>query len=189
MQKSKVAGRLIFLEITKREAIADSYSVTHISEVACEFNVRRRGPPHLYTNIASAARRIFDHQCKTTFATQSAQNRHANAAAGCLLLSMDGAVRRRCAKFRAGKGVLPPAPCCRFVQSAHDTDPPHSGTTSLNFRDQSGVIRLGHRTAAWLSLRTCLAPETRHQSRYRQRAPIGSADTRGPSKTEAGKIP
>src|SRR5580700_2634263 len=41
LQKSKVAGRRIFREITKREAIADSYSVTHISEVACEFNVRR----------------------------------------------------------------------------------------------------------------------------------------------------
>ena len=35
LQKSKVAGRLIFREITKREAIANSYSVTHISEVAC----------------------------------------------------------------------------------------------------------------------------------------------------------
>ena len=41
LQKSKVAGRLIFREITKRETIANSYSVTHISEVACEFNVRR----------------------------------------------------------------------------------------------------------------------------------------------------
>ena len=41
LQKSKVAGRLIFGEITKREAFADSYSVTHISEVACEFNVGR----------------------------------------------------------------------------------------------------------------------------------------------------
>ena len=40
LQKSEVAGRLIFREITKREAIADSYSLTHISEVACEFNVR-----------------------------------------------------------------------------------------------------------------------------------------------------
>src|ERR1700692_1616741 len=75
LQKSKVAGRLIFREITKREAIADSYRVTHISEVACEINVRRRGPPHLYTKIASAARRIFDHQCKTTFATQSGVKR------------------------------------------------------------------------------------------------------------------
>jgi hypothetical protein len=34
LQKSKVAGRLIFREITKREAIADSYGF-HISEVAC----------------------------------------------------------------------------------------------------------------------------------------------------------
>jgi len=41
LQKSKVAGRLIIREITKREAIADSYSLTHISEVACEFNVGR----------------------------------------------------------------------------------------------------------------------------------------------------
>jgi hypothetical protein len=30
LQKSNVAGRLIFREITNREAIADSYSVTHI---------------------------------------------------------------------------------------------------------------------------------------------------------------
>src|SRR6266540_3619890 len=28
-------------------------------------------PPHLYTKVASTARRIFDHQCKKTFATQS----------------------------------------------------------------------------------------------------------------------
>jgi hypothetical protein len=41
LQKSKVAGRLIFREITKREAIADSYSLTRISEVAREFNVGR----------------------------------------------------------------------------------------------------------------------------------------------------
>jgi hypothetical protein len=41
LQKSKVAGRLIFREITKREAIADSNGRTHISEVACEFNVGR----------------------------------------------------------------------------------------------------------------------------------------------------
>src|SRR5205823_12566603 len=30
------------------------------------------GPPNLYTKVASTARRIFDHQCKKTFATQSA---------------------------------------------------------------------------------------------------------------------
>jgi len=41
LQKSKVAGRLIFREITRREAIADSYSLTRISEVACESIVRR----------------------------------------------------------------------------------------------------------------------------------------------------
>jgi hypothetical protein len=41
LQKSKVAGRLIFREITKREAIADSYNLTRISEVAREFNVGR----------------------------------------------------------------------------------------------------------------------------------------------------
>jgi hypothetical protein len=41
LQKSKVARRLIFREITKREAIADSYSRAHISEVACVFNVGR----------------------------------------------------------------------------------------------------------------------------------------------------
>src|SRR5262249_20372677 len=28
-------------------------------------------PPHLYTKVASTARRIFDHQCKKTFATIS----------------------------------------------------------------------------------------------------------------------
>ncbi|MGD0148929.1 MAG: hypothetical protein ABSB77_10115, partial [Xanthobacteraceae bacterium] len=44
--------------------------------VACEFNVRRWEPSHLYTKTAPVARRIFDHQCKTTFATQSANSRH-----------------------------------------------------------------------------------------------------------------
>jgi hypothetical protein len=29
------------------------------------------GPPHPYTKVASTARRIFDHQCKKTFATQT----------------------------------------------------------------------------------------------------------------------
>jgi hypothetical protein len=76
LQKSKVAGRLIFREITKQEAIADSYNLNRVTEVTCEFDVRRRGPPHLYTKVAPVARRIFDHQCKTTFATVSATNRH-----------------------------------------------------------------------------------------------------------------
>src|ERR1700691_5584433 len=75
LQKSKVAGSRIFGENTKREAIADSHRRNRIVEVACEFNVRRRGPSHTYTKVAPTAFRIFDHQCKTTFATQSLQKR------------------------------------------------------------------------------------------------------------------
>jgi hypothetical protein len=41
LQKSKVAGRRIFRENPKREALADSYDLNRITEVACEFNVRR----------------------------------------------------------------------------------------------------------------------------------------------------
>ena len=41
LQKSKVAGPRIFRENTKREAIADSYNLNRVTEVACEFNVRR----------------------------------------------------------------------------------------------------------------------------------------------------
>jgi hypothetical protein len=41
LQKSKVAGRPIFRENPKREALADSYDLNRITEVACEFNVRR----------------------------------------------------------------------------------------------------------------------------------------------------
>jgi hypothetical protein len=41
LQKSKVAGLRIFRENTKREAIADSYNLNRVTEVACEFNVRR----------------------------------------------------------------------------------------------------------------------------------------------------
>jgi alkylhydroperoxidase/carboxymuconolactone decarboxylase family protein YurZ len=75
LQKSNVADPRIFRENTKRETIADSYNLNRVTEVACEFNVRRRGPSHLYTKPAPAARRIFDHQCKTTFATQSCVKR------------------------------------------------------------------------------------------------------------------
>ena len=74
LQNSKVAGLRIFLENAKRGTIADSYNLNRVSEVACEFKVRRWGPSHLYTKTAPVARRIFDHQCKTTFATQSATN-------------------------------------------------------------------------------------------------------------------
>jgi hypothetical protein len=41
LQKSKAAGLRIFRENTKREAIADSYDLNRVAEVACEFNVRR----------------------------------------------------------------------------------------------------------------------------------------------------
>src|ERR1700730_17004699 len=87
LQNSKVEGLRIFLENAKRETIADSYNLNRVSEVACEFTVRRCGPSHLYTKTAPVARRIFDHQCKTSFATQSSQKRTfgcaaANAALG-----------------------------------------------------------------------------------------------------------
>ena len=41
LQKSKVAERRTFRENPKRGAIADSYSLSRITEVACEFSVRR----------------------------------------------------------------------------------------------------------------------------------------------------
>jgi hypothetical protein len=41
LQKSKVAGLRIFRENTKREAIADSYNLNRVTEVACEFKLRR----------------------------------------------------------------------------------------------------------------------------------------------------
>src|SRR6202043_4295105 len=75
LQNSKVAGLRIFLENAKRETIADSYNLNRVGEVACEFTVRRCGPSHLYTKTAPVARRIFDHQCKTSFATQSGAKR------------------------------------------------------------------------------------------------------------------
>src|SRR3984893_3339226 len=86
LQKSKVADLRIFRENTKREAIADSYNLNRVTEVACEFNVRRRGSSHLYTKAAPVARRIFDHQCRTTFATVSALNGHYRRVRECPLL-------------------------------------------------------------------------------------------------------
>ena len=41
LQKSKVAGLRIFRENTKREATADSCILNRVTEVACEFDVRR----------------------------------------------------------------------------------------------------------------------------------------------------
>jgi len=41
LQKSKVAGLRIFRENTTRAAIADSYNLNRVTEVACEFCARR----------------------------------------------------------------------------------------------------------------------------------------------------
>jgi hypothetical protein len=41
LQKSKIAGRRIFRQKTKRAAIADSYSLSRVTEVAGEFIVTR----------------------------------------------------------------------------------------------------------------------------------------------------
>jgi hypothetical protein len=41
LQKSKVAGLRIFRETTKQKAIADSYKLNRVTEVAYEFNVSR----------------------------------------------------------------------------------------------------------------------------------------------------
>src|ERR1700676_3266457 len=77
LQKSKVASVRIFGETLKREEIDDSYNLSRATEVAYEFSVRRRSPSDPYTKTALTARRILDHLCKTTFATESARNRYA----------------------------------------------------------------------------------------------------------------
>jgi hypothetical protein len=74
LQKSKVEELRIFHENTSREAIADSYILYPVTEFAYEFDAKPCDPSHLYTKAAPVARRIFEHQCKTTFATQSAQS-------------------------------------------------------------------------------------------------------------------
>ena len=40
LQKSKVVGLKIFRENTKQRAVADSYDLNRVTEVACEFCVR-----------------------------------------------------------------------------------------------------------------------------------------------------
>jgi hypothetical protein len=72
LQKSNVAAPRIFRENKMRETITDSYTLNRVAEVAGEFNARGSLPSRLYTKIALATRRIFEHQCKTTFATVSA---------------------------------------------------------------------------------------------------------------------
>ncbi len=71
LQKSKVATPRIFREDKRWETIADSYTLNRVAEIAGEFDARGHVPPHLYTEDAPTARRIFDHLCKTTFATVS----------------------------------------------------------------------------------------------------------------------
>jgi hypothetical protein len=46
-QKSNVAGLKIFRENAKQRAIADSYDLNRVTEVACEFCVRPLDPSHL----------------------------------------------------------------------------------------------------------------------------------------------
>jgi len=41
LQKSKVEGVQIFRKRTKRKSVTDSYDLNRITEVACEFIVRR----------------------------------------------------------------------------------------------------------------------------------------------------
>jgi hypothetical protein len=41
LQKSKVARLGIFRENTTRELVADSYTLSRVTEVACAFNVKR----------------------------------------------------------------------------------------------------------------------------------------------------
>ena len=71
LQKSKVATPRIFREDKRWETIADSYTLNRVAEIAGEFDARGHVPPHLYTEDAPTARRIFDHLRKTTFATVS----------------------------------------------------------------------------------------------------------------------
>jgi hypothetical protein len=71
LQKSKVATAEIFGENVEREEIADSHGPSRATAVACEFSVRRQGPSDTYIKAAPTVRRIFDHLCKTTFATIS----------------------------------------------------------------------------------------------------------------------
>ena len=69
LQNSKVAAPRIFRENKKRETITDLYTLSRGAEIAGEFNARGSVPSRLYTEDAPTARKIFDHLCKTTFAT------------------------------------------------------------------------------------------------------------------------
>ena len=79
LQKSKVAGLKIFRENAKQRAIAASYDLNRVTEVACEFCVRPRGPSHLVHESRAHGPQNFGHRRKSTFATQSARS----SAVGC----------------------------------------------------------------------------------------------------------
>jgi hypothetical protein len=76
LQKSKVATQEIFRENTKRKTIADSGTLNRVAEVACGFDARACVPSRLYTKARPIAHRNFDHRCKRTFATVSANTGH-----------------------------------------------------------------------------------------------------------------
>jgi len=52
------AERLIFRGKTKQAIIADQCSLKPVTGIACEFDARRRSPPHNYSIVAPTARRI-----------------------------------------------------------------------------------------------------------------------------------
>src|ERR1700732_4706062 len=72
LQKSQIARRQFSCCKKIRPTTADRCGPNHVTEVASEFIIRQRGPPHIYTKVACTAKRNFDHECKKTFATKSA---------------------------------------------------------------------------------------------------------------------
>src|ERR1017187_5031681 len=59
-------------------------------------------PSHIYSKISSRAQRIFDQQCKKTFATQSANRPHRSFAYGLLMSDVKIIAR---GGFDAGDGI------------------------------------------------------------------------------------
>ncbi len=58
LQKSQKALWRIFRQRTKQATIADQCSLKPFTGIACEFVAWRRSPPHYYSIVAPAARRI-----------------------------------------------------------------------------------------------------------------------------------
>src|SRR6202040_3360756 len=82
LQKSQIARRQFSCCKKIRPTTADRCGLNHVTEGASEFIFRQLGPPHLYTKVASTAKRIFDRQCKKTFATKSVETRCGAVAVG-----------------------------------------------------------------------------------------------------------